>query len=282
MDQGGFFPADVGPGPNAEFQLEAEIAALDLSPQPAFLLRLADGTAQPVDGEGIFGPHIDETPACPHGIGRDRHALQQAMGIPFHHGAVHEGPGVSLIGVAHHQLFSSWPAGDGRPFEARGVARAPAPPQAAAADRCYHRLGGAVLQHLGQLLVSTGLEGFLERFRIDLTAVLQDPAPLQAEEGMVEVDGPGAWRAPALQVVCGCRRCQALGQVPGRERLECSVEPGGGTIDGQHRSFATGAQAAHPFDRDGAVEAAKAECPVEGDPKLLATAVAAAGRGAEP
>ena len=133
------------------------------------------------------------------------------MGIPLHHGAVHEGPGVALIGVAYHQLFSSWLAGDGRPFEARGVPRAPAAPQAAAADRRHHRLGAAVLQHLGQLLVSTGLEGFLDRFRIDLTAVLQDPAPLEAEEGMVEVDGQGAWGTPALQVVCGCRRCQALG-----------------------------------------------------------------------
>ena len=282
MDQGGFFPADVGPGPNAEFQLEAEIAALDLSPQPAFLLRLADGVAQPGKGEGIFGPHINEAPACPHGIGRDRHALQQAMGIPFHHGAVHEGTGVALIGVAHHQLFSRWLVGYGRPFEARGVTRSPASPQAAAADRRHHRLGSAVLQHLGQLLVSTGLKGFLDRFRIDLTAVLQDPAPLQAEEGMVEVDRPGAWGTPALQGILGCRRSKTLGQLPCRAGLESSVELGSGAICGQHRSLTTGAQTAHPFDRDFAVEVGKAKGLVEGDPKLFAAEVAATGCGAEP
>ena len=70
--------------------------------------------------------------------------------------------------------------------------------------------------------------------------------------------------------------------MPGRAGLECSVEPGGGAIDGQHRSLATGSQASHPFDRDLAVETGKAEGPVEGDAKFFAAEVAATGRGAEP
>ena len=69
-----------------------------------------------------------------HGVGRDGHAFQHAVRIAFEHRAVHERAGIAFVGVADDVLFLLAGLGHGAPLEARGIARAAAPAQPAAAS----------------------------------------------------------------------------------------------------------------------------------------------------
>jgi hypothetical protein len=187
MQQGRFFTADVGAGPHPHLKLEVEGAAGDALAQQPLLTRLLQGQPQTLDRQRVLRPHVEVAVIGPHGIGGDRHPFQQPMGIALQHAAVHEGPGIALIGIAHHVAPPRRLQGHGVPLEAGGIATATPPPQTTAAHLLTHRLGAQLLQHAPQLGITAMGEGRLDALRIDDAAPLQHQGPLQPEKGLLKI-----------------------------------------------------------------------------------------------
>ena len=57
-----------------------------------------------LDGDRVFGAHIDEAFAGPHSVGADDHPLDHQMRVALQERAVHEGPRVALVGIADDVL----------------------------------------------------------------------------------------------------------------------------------------------------------------------------------
>ena len=153
-------------------------------------VRLGQGVPQPLDRQRILRPHVHVPLLGPHRKGRDRHPLDQPVRIPLQHAAVHEGTGVALVGVAHHEAPAGGLQGHGVPLEAGGVARATATPQAAGADLGAHLLGGEALAATAQLGVGAVGEGIVDRLGVEPAAALQHHRPLQGKEGMLPLQAP--------------------------------------------------------------------------------------------
>jgi hypothetical protein len=74
-------------------------------PRKPCALGLADGGLQPLHRQRILGADIDVALVGADGIGGDGHALEHPMGVGLQDGAVHEGAGVALVGVADDVLL---------------------------------------------------------------------------------------------------------------------------------------------------------------------------------
>ena len=121
-------PQTKAPAPWFTWSRKAKSAAQDVFAQKAELLRLGDGGLQAADGQGILRPDVDVALVGPGGHARDHHALQHAVGVALHDGAVHEGTGVALVAVADHVLGVGILPADTLPLPAgRETAAAPAP-----------------------------------------------------------------------------------------------------------------------------------------------------------
>ena len=77
----------------------------DVIAQKTVLLRLGDGRFQPAHGQRILRPDINIPLVAAHGAAGDHHALQHAVGVTLHNGAVHERTGVALVAVADDVFF---------------------------------------------------------------------------------------------------------------------------------------------------------------------------------
>ena len=97
-------PQTNAPAPRLTWMPEGKAAAQDMLAQKAQLLGLCDGGLQAADGQGILRADVDVALVGPGGHARDHHALQHAVGVALHDGAVHEGAGVALVAVADHVL----------------------------------------------------------------------------------------------------------------------------------------------------------------------------------
>ena len=126
MDQGRFFAADKRPGAESDFDIEGKIGSEDVLAQQAVLAGGGHGLFQPLDGQRIFGPNIDDALAGSDRIPADDHPFNHGMGIAFDRAAVHERARIAFVGVADHILFRSRRFGRKFPFDARGKARAAA------------------------------------------------------------------------------------------------------------------------------------------------------------
>ena len=104
------------------------------SPKRPRSLRLPDGGAQPVDGQRVFGPHVDVGFVGTHGVRPDEHALEHRVRVALQDGPVHERPGVALVGVADDVLLVARGVVAELPLEAGGEAGAAPAAQARALD----------------------------------------------------------------------------------------------------------------------------------------------------
>ena len=113
-DQRRLFAADEGARALHHFDVEVEAAAQDVLAQQAVFAGLLDGAVQPVDGQRIFGAHVDDALGGAHDVAADDHALEQRMRIALDLVAVHVGAGIALVGVADEVLA-------GRPWPCAGI-----------------------------------------------------------------------------------------------------------------------------------------------------------------
>ena len=198
MQQGRFLAAHVGPGTDAQLHGKARQQPPGLSG--------GDGGAQPLNGQGVFGPHVNKTLAGPHGMGCNRHALQQPVGIALQHGPVHEGTRVALIGVTHDHLAAARLSRHQLPFAACGVAGPAAAPQPAALQFLHHGFR-CQLAAGGEGGVGAFGKGVFEAARVHQATALQHHGSLQGEEGMLRIQlalsGHAAKQLDAAIVVVG-------------------------------------------------------------------------------
>ena len=92
--------------------------------------RLTDSRAQTLDRQRILRPDIDKTFIGAHGVGADRHTLQDAVWIAFQHAAIHKRPGIALIRVTDDVLTVTIGLGDSGPLQTRRKPSSTAPAQA--------------------------------------------------------------------------------------------------------------------------------------------------------
>jgi len=136
-------------------------------------LGLFDGFAQPLDGQGVFGPGIDDASSGADGIAGYNHPLQHRVRISLQQAAVHECARVSLIGVANQVFYISRFLAGSVPLEPGGKAGSPAPFQTGNLDFLDYLLGGHLVKGFLEGLVPTTIYIVLDRFRIDGAAVAQ-------------------------------------------------------------------------------------------------------------
>ncbi len=132
--QGRLLAADKGPRAFFDGYIKGKARPQDVIPQQAKAAGLVDGDLEPADGQGVFGPDIEEAVGGPDGISADDESFQDSMGISLQETPVHEGPRVSFIRIANN-IFRLPRGFSGQlPLAARGKT-GPAPaPQARLAD----------------------------------------------------------------------------------------------------------------------------------------------------
>ena len=99
--------ADEGAGAHVYMDPEGEVCAHDVIAQKTVLLRLGDGRFQPAHGQRILRPDINIPLVAAHGAAGDHHALQHAVGVTLHNGAVHERTGIALVAVADDSMLTA-------------------------------------------------------------------------------------------------------------------------------------------------------------------------------
>jgi hypothetical protein len=188
-----FLAAHEGPSPDPKLHVEGKIRVENPRPKEAKLSGLGDGHFQALYGQWVFRAHVDVALFRADGVGGDGHALEDAVGIALEDRPIHEGAGVALIAVADHVFWVSLGLPHGLPFFARGEARAAPAPQAGTADLGNDLLRGHLGEDFGQGFVAAHGDVFLDLFRIDLAAVLEDDLLLAGEEG----ENPGLRPRPS-------------------------------------------------------------------------------------
>src|SRR5215472_14771280 len=84
--------------------MEAEIAAQDIAAEVSGAVGLVDSLLATLVGLPDLAVDVVVSALAAHGIGRDRHALDQDVRVVAHDVAVLERTGLSLVGVAHQVL----------------------------------------------------------------------------------------------------------------------------------------------------------------------------------
>ena len=146
-------------------------------------MRLIDGDAKALDGDGVLRTHIDVALVCADRIARDGHGFQHTVGVALEDGTVHERAGVALVGVAADVLDVALRGLGKRPLSAGGEARA-APAAQAGGE---HLVDDVVGRHGGEDLFERGIvarrDGFLDVLRRDEAAVAEGDTHLLLIEG---------------------------------------------------------------------------------------------------
>ena len=145
----------------------AEARAHDVIAQQAVLAGLLDGVLQALDGERVLGAHVDVALVGADRIGADRHALDHRVRVAFEHGAVHEGTGVALVGVAEDVLDVGLLLLREAPLEAGRETGAAAAAQARGEDLVDDLLGRHVGERLGEGAVAVAGDVVLDAQRVD-------------------------------------------------------------------------------------------------------------------
>ena len=182
VDKGGLFAADESTGTVAELDIEVEAAAEDVLAEEAVFAGLLDGDLEAVDGEGIFGTDVDETLGGADGVAADGHSFDDAVGVTLEDGAVHEGAGVTLVGVADDVFLVGLVFGAEAPFDAGGEACAATAAEAGLGDLVDNLLGSHLGQALGEGFVAAAGDAFLDVLGIDKAAVAEGDTDLFAIE----------------------------------------------------------------------------------------------------
>ena len=156
LEERGLLAADVGACADPQFDLEpVEVWAA-----------LRDRVSDPLVGERVLGPHVDERLRGAGRESRDRDRLDEGERIALHQHAVLERARLRLVGVADDVVRLSRLSGDRLPLDARRKGRAAAAEQVGVLELPDHGLG-AELARPPQLLEPTGRDVGVERGRID-------------------------------------------------------------------------------------------------------------------
>ena len=107
------------------------------------------------------------------------------MGVGLQDGAVHEGAGVALVGVADDILLSCRRLRDRRPLEAGRVAAAAASAQTAGRDLAQHVGRCHLAECADQRRVAADRDIALEAVGVDDPGMLEDDLLLTREEGLI-------------------------------------------------------------------------------------------------
>ena len=99
-DQGRFLAADEGAGAPHDLDVEIEARAQDVLAQKAVIAGLLEGDGQPLDGQRVLVPDIDESRRRADGFGPDDHPFDDRMRVGFEDAPVHEGARVAFVAVA--------------------------------------------------------------------------------------------------------------------------------------------------------------------------------------
>src|SRR5699024_2476126 len=149
-----------------------------LSEDPVFL-RLFHSHTQTLNGKTILRSYVNISVLRADSVGGDAHSLDHLVGIAFHYGAVHERARVSLVAVTYDVTYFFFLAGNLGPFTPGGEARAAASAKAGFRHFVDHVLGSHLEKRLCKRLETSHSNVFVNGFRVDLTAVLQnDPGLL--------------------------------------------------------------------------------------------------------
>ncbi|VTR70068.1 hypothetical protein DESC_780256 [Desulfosarcina cetonica] len=239
-DEGGLLAADKGAGPQPQLNVEGKGRVEDIfaeNPQPLCLL---DGAAQPLDGQGILGPHIDVAPGGAHGVAGDGHALDHPVGVALQNASVHERAGISLVGIADHVLDGLPRLVDRRPLQAGGKS-GPAPaPKAAGGDLVDDLPRAHLSQGLVERFVATRGDIAFDAFGFDDAAVFENDFLLPGEKRLI-----GRQQQPGNRGAG--EAADDLRGIGWLDRLIGDIQ--GGDVD--ERSDGTESQASDPPDQAG-------------------------------
>ena len=96
--------------------------------------RMLERPPEPLDGERVLRAHVHVSLPRAHGPPRDGHGLDDGVRIALQNAAIHESPGIALVGVAKH-VFEIPGAGLGElPFHAGRETGPASAPEAAGLD----------------------------------------------------------------------------------------------------------------------------------------------------
>jgi hypothetical protein len=208
-DQGCFFATNERPRAQADVDVEIELRPANAVAQQAHLLGLPNRRFQPLDRQGIFRAHVDESLARADRVSRHRHAFKNAMWIAFQDAAVHVGSGIPLVAIADDVFLIGDRLGHRSPFQAGRVTRAAAPAQSAVGDDLDDFFGRHLVDHVDQRLVSTVRDVIFDPLRIDRPAVLEGDLHLLFKKR--DVRGPcQPLHGPVSQAVHDRRRILRL------------------------------------------------------------------------
>ncbi len=190
--QGRFFAADEGAGALVDLDVEREVGAQHVrSPRMPRSRACTSARPEALDGERVFGAHVDVAGGGADREGGDRHALDHDVGVALEHRAVHERAGVAFVGVADDVLDLARALAREVPLGAGGKAGAAAAAQPRFGHGLDHVVGVVVGQHLGEGRVAVLGEVVVDRVRVDLAVQREHEAALAGVEGDVAFVGHG-------------------------------------------------------------------------------------------
>ena len=182
-------PQTKAPGALLDDDVEVGEAAEDVGPEQSGRPALGDGVLQALDGQRVLGPAVDVALGRPDGVGGDEHALDHSEGVALQDGAVHEGPGVALVGVADEVLLGGRGAEGDLPLLPGGEAGATPSAQPRLDHQVAHLFAGHGGERPGRGGEAAGGQGRVEGGGVDQAAVVQHHSGLPAEEGRVGDQG---------------------------------------------------------------------------------------------
>ena len=211
LQERGLLAADEGPGPLENVELQLQRMPRRQAAEQVPLPEAVQGLVHPLDGKGVFRPHVDDGLRGAHRVGRDRHPLDDPVGERLHEHAVHEGPRVAFVAVADHVLGRVGRLPHDAPLHARGKT-GPAPsPQPALADLLDHFRRLHLLQATGQRGEAAAGQVFVEVQRVAAAEMFGGDMDLRPEEGrhvrFPGGHGAGLRRDRRRVVQAGDRRC---------------------------------------------------------------------------
>ena len=191
-DQRRLLAADEGAGAQADLDVEVPGGAEDALAEEAGLTGLGDGELQALDRQRILRADVDEALPRADGVAADDHALDDGVRVALDGAAVHERPGVALVGVADDVLLVALLDGGVVPLHTRGEAATAAAAQTRPGDCVDDLLGRHLGEHPHGRFVAPHDQVFVQPLGVDARAVAERHPELMPEEVGVAVHGPEA------------------------------------------------------------------------------------------
>ena len=185
-DERRFLSADEGSRSGDDLDVETELSPKNVLPEQSGVPGLVQRLAQPLHGEGVFGPHVDDALRRSHRVRADDYPLDQHMGIGLDFVAVHVGAGIAFVGVAYRVCLAL--AGEDivahdPPLLPGGEAGATPSPE----PGFLHFVDDGVRSHGGESLEESGIAAhgdiLIDLFGIDEAAVAEHELFLALEKG---------------------------------------------------------------------------------------------------